>query len=185
MMKGILHGTMLVVLLTPAAADAQQASDASRAPVTQGDRVRITDESGRSITARVAAISGFGLTLQDGNERTEIPYRAIVKIERPRDRVWDGALAGFGIGAGLGLIGVAAEENNSRSCQPNEWFCGASFGPPASAVVLMLGGIGAGIGAGVDALIGGKKTLYERGRKVHVAPVIGRSGAAARVTVAW
>ena len=184
-MRGILHGTMLVASLVPAAAGAQPASDAQRAAVTQGDRVRVTDESGHSITARVAAISGFGLTLEDGRERTEISYRAIVKIERPRDRVWDGALGGFAIGAGLGLIAIAAEESNTRSCQPQDWFCGASFGPPASVVVLALGGIGAGVGAGVDALIGGKKTLYQRGRKVHVAPVVGRGGAAARVTVAW
>jgi hypothetical protein len=184
-MKGILHGTMLLALLTPAAAAAQPGSDARRAPVSQGDRVRVTDEGGRTITARVAAISDFGLTLQDGNDRTEIAYATIVKIDRPRDRVWDGALAGFAIGAGIGLIGIAAEEGNNRSCQPSEWFCGASFGPPASAVVLMLGGIGAGIGTGVDALIGGKKTLYERGRQVYVAPVVGRARAAARVTVAW
>lgn len=184
-MRSILHGTIVVALMAPGAAGAQPVSDARRAPVSQGDRVRVTDDTGRTITARVAAISDFGLTLQDGRERTEIPHRAIVKIDRPRDRVWDGALAGFAIGAGIGLIGIAAEKDNNRSCQPSEWFCGASFGPPASAVVLMLGGIGAGIGTGVDALIGRKKTLYERGRQVHVTPVVARGGAAARVSVAW
>jgi hypothetical protein len=184
-MKGILHGTLVIAWLAPVAAAAQPVSDARRAPVSQGDRVRVTDDAGRTITARVAAISDFGLTLQDGSERAEIPYGTIVKIDRPRDRVWDGALAGFAIGAGIGLIGIAAEEDNNRSCQPSDWFCGASFGPPASAVVLLLGGIGAGIGTGVDALIGGKKTLYERGRQVRVTPVVGRGGAAARVTVAW
>ena len=183
-MRGILHGTMVIALLAPAAAAAQPVSDARHATVSQGDRVRVTDESGRTITARVAAISDSGLTLQDGSERAEIPYGAIVKIDRPRDRIWDGALGGFAIGAGIGLIGIAAEEKDT-SCQPEAWFCGASFGPPASAVVLMLGGIGAGIGAGVDALIGGKKTLYERGRQVRIAPVVGRGGAGARVTVAW
>lgn len=183
-MRGILHGTMVIALLAPAAAAAQPAPDARRATVRQGDRVRVTDESGRSITARVAAISDVGLTLQDGGKRAEIPYSAIVKIDRPRDRVWDGALAGFAIGAGLGLIGVATEDHDT-SCQPEAWFCGASFGPPPSAVVLMLGGIGAGIGVGVDSLIGGKKTLYERGRQVRIAPVVGRGRAAARITVAW
>lgn len=182
-MRGILHGTMLIALLAPAAAGAQPASDARPVSVSQGDRVRVTDESGRTITARVAAISDSGLTLQDGSG-SEIPYRAIVKIDRPRDRVWDGALGGFAIGAAIGLIGIAAEENDT-SCQPDMWFCGASFGPPASAVVLLLGGIGAGVGVGVDSLIGGKKTLYERGRQVHIAPVVGRGRAAARLTVAW
>lgn len=183
MMRGILHGTMLVVLLGPAAAAAQPTSDARHAPIAEGQRVRVTDESGRTITGRVAAISQSGLMLKDGSRNAEIPYAAIVKIDRPRDGVWNGALAGFAIGAGIGLIGIAAEEE--RSCRPDEWFCGASFGPPASAVVLMLGGIGAGIGTGVDALIGRKKTLYERGRQVRVTPVVGRGGAAARVTVAW
>lgn len=184
-MRGILLGTIVMAFLAPSVAAAQPASDARRAPIAQGDRVRVTDESGRTITARIAAISDFGLTLQDGSKRTEIPYPSIVKIDRPRDGVWTGALAGFAIGAGLGLIGIAAEEDIDRACLPEEWFCGASFGPPASAVVLMLGGIGAGIGTGIDALIGGKKTLYERGRKLQVAPVVGRRGAAARVTVAW
>lgn len=183
MMRGILHGTLLVVLLVPTAAAAQPTSDARHAPIAEGQRVRVTDESGRTITGRVAAISQSGLMLKDGSRNAEIPYAAIVKIDRPRDGVWNGALAGFAIGAGIGLIGIAAEEE--RSCRPDEWFCGASFGPPASAVVLMLGGIGAGIGTGVDALIGRKKTLYERGRQVRVTPVVGRGGAAARVTVAW
>jgi hypothetical protein len=183
-MRGILHGIMLIALLVPTAAAAQPATDARRAKVSQGDRVRVTDESGRTITARVAAISDSGLTLQDGSERAEIPYGAIVKIDRPRDRVWDGALAGFAIGAGIGLIGIMAEDTET-SCQPEQWFCGASFGPPPSTVVLLLGGIGAGIGVGVDSLIGGKKTLYERGRQVRIAPVVGRGRAAARVTVAW
>jgi hypothetical protein len=184
-MRGILQGTVLVALLAPAAAAAQPASDPRRALVTQGDRVRVTDESGRTITARVAAISDGGLTLLKDGARTDIPYAAIVKIDRPRDPLWDGALGGFAIAAGIGLIGLAAEEDNTRSCQPTNWFCGASFGPPASIVVLMLGGIGAGIGVSVDALVGGKKTLYERRRRVSVAPVVHRGGAAARVTVAW
>lgn len=183
-MRGISHGIMLIALLTPAAAAAQPAPDPRLATVNQGDRVRVTDESGRTITARVAAISDSGLTLQDGSERAEIPYRAIVKIDRPRDRLWDGALGGFAIGAGIGLIGMMAEEEPAP-CQPEQWFCGASFGPPASVVVLMLGGIGAGIGVGVDALIGGKKTLYERGRQVRIAPVVGRGGAGARISVMW
>ena len=184
-MKGILHGTMVVTLLIPAAAAAQPASDAWHARVAQGDRVRVTDESGRTITARVAAISDFGLTLQEGRKRTEIPHATIVRIDRPRDRLWDGALAGFAIGAGIGLIGMAAEEHDDTPCQPSDWFCGASFGPPASAVVLVLGGFGAGIGTAVDALIGGRKTLYERRRQVHVAPAVGPAGAGARVTIAW
>lgn len=172
-MRGILLGTMVMALLAPAVAAAQPISDARNAPVAQGDRVRVTDESGRTITARIAAISDFGLTLQDGSKPTEIPYPSIVKIVRPRDRVWDGALAGFAIGAGLGLIGIAAEDTTT------------GFGPPPTYVVLVLGGIGAGTGACVDSLIGGKKTLYERGRKVHVAPIVGRGRAAAQVTVVW
>ena len=183
-MKGFLSGIVLIASLAPAPAAAQPAADARRANVSQGVRVRVTDEGGRTFTGRVAAISDSGLTLKDGSDRVEILYPAIVKIDRTRDRLWDGALGGLAIGAGIGLLAMAAEDKET-SCQPEAWFCGASFGPPPSTVVLLLGGIGAGIGAGVDALIGGKKTLYERGRQVHIAPLVGRGKAAARITVAW
>ena len=182
-MRGMLPGALMIALLVPTAVAAQPAADPGRANVSQGDRVRVTDEAGRTITGRVAAISEFGLTLHHDSRRLDFSYPTIVKIERPRDRLWDGALGGFALGAGLGLIAVATEE--TRTCLPDEWFCGASFGPAPSAVVLLFGGIGAGIGVGVDSLIGGRKTLFERGKKVHIVPLVTPRTAAARITVGW
>lgn len=51
----------------------------------------------------------------------------------------------------------------------------------------MNAGLGANIGAGVDAFVGGTRTIYRRGGspRFTVAPLIRRDGTAVRVQFSW
>ncbi|HET9132579.1 MAG TPA: hypothetical protein VFO86_16620, partial [Terriglobia bacterium] len=67
------------------------------------------------------------------------------------DSLKNGTLIGTGIGLGLGVIGAAACASDND--------CGLSTGE-AVAGALLYTGMGAAIGAGIDALIHTKQTVY-------------------------
>ena len=52
---------------------------------------------------------------------------------------------------------------------------------------LIFGGIGAGIGVGVDALVRHKRIIYRRGEgtQTRLAPVVGRGVKGAVLSVSW
>jgi hypothetical protein len=77
-----------------------------------------------------------------------------------RDSLWNGTL--IGLGAGLGSVAVL----DAMFC--DNGFGGCDFPWAAS---LLLGGIGAGAGAGIDFLIGSN----ERKTTVRLSPIIGRA----------
>jgi len=89
----------------------------------------------------------------------------------------EGTLIGLGVGAGLGYLLMAYACGEDKACQ--SW-----------ALVFGLGAAGAGIGAGSDALIAGKKVLvYSAGSapssaRISVSPIVSptRQGVVVRVS---
>jgi hypothetical protein len=69
--------------------------------------------------------------------------------------------AGAAVASGLALCRLTEPWENCRD----------DVGP-----MLRIGAIGAGAGAAIDALIRGRRTIYEapRSARLHVAPIIGR-----------
>lgn len=172
---------------TPPAAQIANPRDAEtiRQRVKERQKVRVTDDQGREWQGRIDAFAADNLVLlTKDRQRRDIPYAAILRIDRPHDRLADGALIGFVSGALVGLVALAAEE--AAECDPGAFFCGD---PPAGAYAVIpaiFGGIGAGIGVGVDALIRRDPTLFRRGdSRVMLAPSLGRGVGGLRLSVRW
>lgn len=161
-------------------------ADAIRQRVKEGQKVRITDEQGREWQGRIDALTPDNLVLlTKDRQRRGVPYGVILRIDRPRDTLANGALIGFISGVMFGLLAVAAEE--SDDCEPEGFFsCGD---PPAAAYLLVpaiFGGAGAGIGIGIDALVRRDPTLFRRGdSRILLAPALGRGVRGLSLSVRW
>jgi hypothetical protein len=161
-------------------------ADAVRQRVKEGQKVRVTDDQGRQWQGRIEALATDNLVLlTKDRQRHDFPYAAIIRIDRPHDTLANGALIGFVSGAVYGLLAVAAEE--SADCDPGAFFsCGDPSGAAYAIIPPILGGLGAGIGVGIDALIRRDPTLFRRGdSRLTLAPLLGRGVGGVRLSMRW
>ena len=108
--------------------------------VTQSD-------SGDILRGRIVDLSGESLAiLTPDNRRVEVPLSRILRIEGQGDSLKNGAIIGAAV---LGGLSFAA-------CQ------GVSGGGQCATVLLFNTAFGGLMGAGLDALNGGRSTLYSR-----------------------
>lgn len=170
-----------------AAAPAERTErDEIRRLVKIGQKVTITDDGGRQLEGRIGALGPDRLSVASRTDVTELAYERIVRIDRPHDGLGNGALWGFGVGAGLGLALVVAEE--VAECDPAVFFsCGD---PHPVAYVLapaIIGGLGAAVGVAVDALVRREPSIYRRGSTtgIRVLPTFGRGAAGVALSVRW
>jgi hypothetical protein len=142
--------------------------------VKAGQVVIVIDEAGRETRGKVAEVSGSSLVIltRDPNRqwanRAEFAPASVREVKRTGP-IWDGALIGFGIGVVPGLF-----VEDCTGCMSK------------GAVALMLGGIGAGIGLGIDAAFGPKQVYLAPGTRraeVLLAPLIGRNRHGASVAL--
>ena len=154
--------------------------------LSEGQGVVITDDQGRQVEGTIGTLSSDRLTLVSRNASDDFRYASIVRIDRPRDGLGNGALWGFGIGAGWALAGLIAEEH--RECDDFGFF--SCSGPSAGAYVafpLMVGGLGAAIGVGIDAAIRREPNIYRRSSatRVSVVPTLGYRRRGVAVALSW
>ena len=165
----------------------QSDADTIRQRVKQGQKVRITDEQGREWQGRISALAPDKLVLfTREREQRDIPYSTILRIDRPHDGLGNGALIGLGSGALLGWLAVLSDDN--RPCQPFQLFdCGDPSSGEYVVAASILGGLGAAVGVGIDAVIKKDPNLFRRGsaRAVTVAPTIARGMRGLTVSVRW
>jgi len=160
---------------------AQGAGDEIRGHVKDGQKVSVTDEQGRELKGRIAKLGPDVLTVASGSVTTDVPYGQIVKIDR-KDSLKNGALIGLVVGAALG-VGLVQDGSD---CDPVVIGCGDPGAGNYVAAGLVLAGLGSAIGVGIDALIGGDRTVYRRGdTRVRVVPSVSRGGATAALTISW
>lgn len=165
---------------TRVAASAQTAADEIRRRLKDGQTIFIVDDQGRELKGRIAGLTADALMLRVGRDRTDVPYDRIVRIDRPHDGVLDGTLIGLGVGAGLGLLGALAAATDD-----------SGWGSPDPADVariapLVLGGIGAGVGLGLDAVIRRETNIYRRqDATLSLSPTLGRSRRGVAIAVSW
>jgi hypothetical protein len=134
------YAVLIVALL--AAAPAQALAQAASAPAQKDVFIRSTD--GIEVRAQLLDLGPSTLSLFVDGARRDIPFSSVERIQTRGDSVWNGAAIGAAIGAGL--WGMAAANH------------GGEFVP-----VMVGAAIGYGlIGAGVDAMIPGRTTIYAK-----------------------
>jgi hypothetical protein len=123
---------------------------------------------------RIVDVSGESVTVSADGEVRRLRTADIRRIRARRsDSVLNGALIGAGAGIASGLFMCRLTEPWEICNDP-----GPLFG---------VGAIGAGAGIAIDALIRGRRTIYEtpRGARLHVAPLIGRHARGLQISVVF
>ncbi len=171
---------LLILLVAVPQAQAQQRTARSfeqlQVMVKLGDKISVTNDAGEVVAGHILSLSGTQLVLaSDGTRRSFQAGEALRIRQRRGDPLANGIWIGVGVGVGLVALAAVADET------------GELRGP----VVILAGGLyaamGAGIGAGVDALIRSHQTIFDTtftsGASVAIRPVLGpgRLGA----TVGW
>jgi hypothetical protein len=138
--------------------------------------VWVTDSGGREEKTRVISASGDIVTTAAGQDVRRLHTSDVVRVRvRRTDPVIDGALIGAGAAVASGLL-------LCRLTEPWE-NCRDDAGP-----MLRIGAIGAGIGIGIDALIRGRRTIYEAregATRLYAAPMIARHARGLNVTLSF
>lgn len=172
-MRYVWCSTVILALLhaSRVTVDAQEIAgsfDQLRVLVKPGDKITVTDDAGREVTGSIAELSPSSLALVAGGQRRSLQATDINTIRQRRsDSLANGAKWGFGVGAGLGLLaGLAMAEAYGESDAGAMVVIGA----------LVYGGIGAGIGVGVDAMNSANQVIYARrttsAARVSLAPLV-------------
>ena len=152
-------------------AEAQTAASFDELPLVlrPGDRVTVTDDSGRNITGQIIDLSPSTLSLAARGARLDLSAADVSFIRQRRpDPLRNGALIGLGVGAipvaiisWFGYAYALGEGGNPWGVVP---FAG------------MYLGLAAGIGAGVDALIQRNHVIYgpmgAAQRRLTVSPLL-------------
>ena len=121
-----------------------------RVLVRPGDNVRVMDTSGRELKGRIDRLSASSISVLVGGNTRILQESDILTIrQRKDDRLSDGARNGFIGGALFGvLVGVALREYDGG-------------GALVTTAALIYGGIGAGIGVGIDGMITSDRIIYD------------------------
>ena len=131
--------------------------------VLVGAQVEVVDSRGSVFKGRLIEASETGVLLNAGGRTVRVAAPRIEEVSRRLgDPLWNGALVGAAIGAAPPLIWSASVDLAS-----GEW-------TDAILVSALYGGIGAGIGATIDALIQLKKTVLFRAAvpRIQIVPTL-------------
>lgn len=152
-------------------------ADAIRQRAKEGQKVRVTDDQGREWQGRIDRFAPDNLELlTNDRQRRDLPYSSILRIDRPRDTLANGAGIGFVSGAAFGLFVVVAVATDGWDLTAAQYVL-----LPAA-----YGGAGAGIGIAIDALVRRDPTLFRRGdSRVTLAPTLGRGVRGVSLSVRW
>jgi hypothetical protein len=167
----VVHGLVAIA----AAASAQEAApsfDTLAARLHVGQRIWVTDASGREVRGRLERLSSDGLVLKTDRLHTFVAPDVRRVRARDRDSLKNGTLIGLGVGGGLGVawcLGAIADDSGDIDARV-ECAEGLTVFP----------GLGALIGVAVDAVIPGRlRVVYEAsspqgtlGARLSVVPLL-------------
>ena len=178
----------IALFASPAIAAAQEpvkSFDQLNTRLKPGDTIWVTDAQGREVKGRIRDLGPSALTLDRGGMETILADAVRLIAEGKPRPIARGALWGLGVGAASGLamgIAVVADCNEGDECN--------------AAIPLLaafLGGVGAGTGALIGALMPGKKTVVYRApgsagpsqARLSIAPVVTRRAKGVAVAFAF
>lgn len=169
---------VLLVLVTVPQAHAQQRTARSfeqlRFLVKPGDGISITNDAGEKVDGHLVSLTDTELVLaSDGARRSFQAGEALRIRQRRGDSLSNGIWIGVGVGIGLVTLAAAADESGTLS---------PGLVVAAGAIYAAMG---AGVGAGVDALIRSRQTIFDTtvtsGASVAITPMLGPRLLGARV----
>jgi hypothetical protein len=141
--------------------------------------VYVLDRSGIETTGKLLGLSPDSLVILVADAERRFDVADVARIQK-RDSLKNGTLIGAAVGVAMGLIAAGISD-----C-PGNHPGGACPGFRAAAAVASTG-FYTGLGAGVDALIRGRTTLYEAPPQspMRSAPGGGTARAVLGVAVSW
>jgi hypothetical protein len=138
------------------------ATSFSQMSVETGDRVTVISRSDTAVSGRIMSVSGTTLRLTTDGRTVDINESDVLRIERPGDSTWEGAVLGLAAGGGLGIVAAAT--------------CSECTGGEIVRGTLAFAAIGAGAGALVDFMISGRTRVFEAPsgttRRLQFSPII-------------
>lgn len=113
--------------------------------------VYVQDRTGSETTGRLLSLSDESVRLlMAGGVERRFPISDVVRIQK-RDSLKNGVLIGAGVGLAMGIIGAGISD-----CPESRQRCGGA----RAALLGFSIGVYAGFGAGIDALVRGRTTIY-------------------------
>ncbi|MFN8062747.1 MAG: hypothetical protein U0Q12_26585 [Vicinamibacterales bacterium] len=167
-----------------------QASVDDPTQLAPGDVVWVTMNDGRQLQGRIVSVGGRSLTIDLPTGPTSLSLADVRRIEAPdarADGVRRGALAG-GVAAGAYFGMIAYGLRCERQCGQ-----GYSAARDVAGAAVLFGALGAGTGAliglAIDAMVHGRRTVYEASAGAstswEVVPVHAARGVGVRMVVVW
>src|SRR4026208_1403237 len=143
--------------------------------VLPGMTVWITDADGREEKTRIVGVTGEIVTTSAGDEIRRLRTADALRVPAAHsDSLINGALIGAGAAVASGLFVCSLGETWEN--------CRDDVGP-----MLRIGALGAGIGIGNEALIRGRKTIYEApgSARLSAAPIFARRGGGLQLSLSF
>jgi hypothetical protein len=167
----VILSAVITLLTVPAWAQTDDGTARLREKLRQGDRVKLTLDSGM-VAGRVESVGVNQLTVWTDEGEQLVPFTSITEARRTRRGMLLGTLIGAGVGAAFGAVAASYAENETGS---------------ASAAFLTVMAMGIGAGAGIDALVNLERTVYRRpsSSRVSIAPAVGAGRGGLAATVRW
>ena len=180
-MRRISFAVALALGMVPATASAQQFAPVE-SPLRVGKRVYVVVDApcaqgpcaGEFVDGRVTSLNADTIVVESDGRRFELPAVDVRRVETYGDPVWNGMAYGFAFTFGAAYLAT------SNDCRGGGWFCEQGWIVAAASVC---GGVGAAVGAIADAMISGRKVVFQRDGRASIAPLIGRGGGGVRVSV--
>ena len=131
--------------------------------------VYVLDATGTETSGRLLRLNPDSLVVVVGGVERRFEAAGVTRIQTRGDSLRNGAIIGAVVGAALGLLvggfSDCSGEGPSGSCPGG-----------GAAILLVSTGVYAAIGAGIDALVVGRTTLYEAPRATSSAALTLRVG---------
>jgi hypothetical protein len=176
-LRGLCTVYVVTAILTAASASAQRAAAAPDAPDAHGDRVSVKLAGSKGqMRGRLLHLDSQTLTIQedrhDGDgrparKRVDLPIANVLQIDvEEHDSLIDGAI--------FGAIYLAA-------CA--KWWCAQGADAPAKLPrdIYIGAGVGALVGAGLDAMLFKRSTIYKAGDPISPRPSSAGAGVSFRL----
>lgn len=147
-------------------------------------RSTVLTVDGRKLRGKIDAVDGTTISVVNASHRGVFRFEEIESVERRKDSLWNGAIYGLTVGVVAGALTV----DTSRNDNP---FCGMGIlddcgGDSRAAGMAVGAGLGALLGAGIDALLFKRdRTIFRRTPRVAFAPVLTGPTRGVTFAVGW